>query len=143
MVSVISSSHLSSFLRDAVSGRFRPPVFLFYSGGRCYIIPKISTKGSTGVPPKLSHKPSGNVRHCVLPGNFRKGGCGRRVLLGPSSMGQPRNHASPPLAAGFTPGGRCGHCLRRCLICESNDCNRRMALPDKLVKRPSTQPLSV
>src|SRR5271157_5250317 len=62
---------------------------------------KISTKGSTGVPPKLSHNPSGNVRIVSLPGYFKKG-CGVDTE---SFAGRPRNQASSPPGRGAMPGG--------------------------------------
>ena len=77
---------------------------------------KISTKGSAGVPPKLSHSPSGRVLSRVLPGNFRKG-CDRTD----SSPGRPRNHRHVPLRCWLMPGGRCGHCRNRTRTSSSSE----------------------
>ena len=81
----------------------------------------VSTKASTEVPPKLSHKPSGSVRQRVLPGSFRNGWYRR------SSEGRPRSQASFPTAR--TPGGRWGHCFRRSLTSESKVWDGRILFP--------------
>ena len=76
---------------------------------------RMSTKGSAGVPPKLSHSPSGRVRSRLLPGSFRNGLCKSR------SAGRPRNQALCPLPRSPSPGGRCGHVFNRALANASSD----------------------
>jgi hypothetical protein len=72
---------------------------------------KMSANGSSGVPPKFSHSPSGRVRMRLLPGNFRKGCAGGIGLL----LGSPGRHRSQASRTGclFSPGGRWGHCCSR------------------------------
>jgi hypothetical protein len=113
-----------------LSGHARCRSATLRRGARCYIIPKISTKGSTALPPKWSHRPSGKVRQRVLPGSLRKGWVWPRV----SSLGRPRSHASAPCGEGFTPGGRCGHSLSRCFTRASSVWDERMQYPNRFCK---------